>query len=202
MELEENELYIVDKSEDIKDTIYHMQVRFYNLVLIQEEKLNYCLDILSQKQSTATAVIVITSNRTKDYELKCLKKGALCVIKESFCKELILAKIESIHRENFRQRLQYKDYFIIDREDKEVLSTNGEELAIRGKAYDILDYLVKNKNRPPISKEELINALWEDPELVCQNVIEVNVNSIRVRLKKSLNIDLIDTIRNRGYKLK
>lgn len=179
-----------------------MQVRFYNLVLVQENELNNCLDILREKDSTATAVIIITQNKTKKFELTCLKHGALFVEKEPFCEELLLARIESVHRENFKKKTFYKEHFIIDREDKEILNVNGEELDIRGKAFDVLDYLIKNKYRPPISKDELVNALWEDPELVCPNVIEVNVNTIRSRLKKHLNLDLIDTIRSRGYKLK
>ena len=85
---------------------------------------------------------------------------------------------------------------------KEVVDLNNNELEIRGKAFDVLSYLFQNKHRPPISKDELINANWEDPEMVCQNVIEVNVNNIRSKLKKRFNRDFIDTVRNRGYKLK
>ena len=63
-------------------------------------------------------------------------------------------------------------------------------------------YLYQNRFRPPISKDEMIYALWDEPEMVCQNVIEVNINQIRSKLKKRFQIDMIDTVRNRGYKLK
>ena len=99
--------------------------------------------------------------------------------------------------------LTYEKAKKIFHEEINMIDLYGDnELNIRGKAYDILRYLVQNKHRPPISKDELICALWDDPEMVCQNVIEVNINQIRAKLKKNLNLDLIDTVRNRGYKLK
>lgn len=201
-EFEKNEIYIIDQAEDIEDAIYHIQVRFYNLVLIKENNLKHCLNILTNIQSTSTACVIITDNHSKDFELKALRRGALNVLKTPVSFELLMAKVESIHRDNFKKRLTYKEYFGIDQMDKEIMDLDNNEIDIRGKAFDVLSYLVKNKHRPPISKDELIYALWEDPEMVCQNVIEVNINHIRSKLKKKLNIDIIDTVRNRGYKLK
>lgn len=201
-EFEENDLYIIDCAEDIDDTLYHLQVRFYNLVIVNDVDLKYCLNLLRNKQSTSTAFIFITSDYTKDFELKVLQRGALSVLKAPVSLELLMAKVESIHRDNFKKRLTYKEYFGIDQTDKEIVDIQDNEIDIRGKAFDVLSYLVKNRHRPPISKDELIYALWEDPEMVCQNVIEVNINQIRSKLKKKLNVDIIDTVRNRGYKLK
>lgn len=201
-EFEKENLYIMDYAENLEDAVYHIQVRFYNLVLIKEDNLQNCISILDNIQSTSTAFVILTSNHSKEFELKVLKKGALSVLKTPVCLELLMAKIESIHRDNFKRKLTYKEYFGIDQADKEILDLNDKEIDIRGKAFDVLSYLVKNKHRPPISKDELIYALWEDPEMVCQNVIEVNINQIRSKLKKRLDVDIIDTVRNRGYKLK
>jgi two-component system, OmpR family, response regulator len=199
---EEDNLYIIDYTEDLEDALYHIQVRFYNLVLIQENTLQNCINILNDIESTSTAFVILTDNHSKEFELQVLKKGALSVLKTPISLELLMAKIESIHRDNFKRKLTYKEYFGIDQTDKEIFDPNNNEIDIRGKAFDVLLYLVKNKHRPPISKDELIYALWEDPEMVCQNVIEVNINQIRSKLKKRLDVDIIDTVRNRGYKLK
>ena len=51
-----------------------------------------------------------------------------------------------------------------------------------------------------ISKEQLLDAIWEEPELVTPNVIEVAVNQIRQKVDKVFKIDTIQTIRRRGYK--
>lgn len=201
-EFQENNLYIIDTAEDLDDAIYHIQVRFYNLVLIQEKSLKNCLNILENKQNNSTAFVILSENYSKEFEIKLLQKGALMVLQIPLSMELLMAKIESIHRDNFKKKIIYKQYFGIDQDEKEIIDLQNNEIDIRGKAFEVLSYLVKNRHRPPISKDELIYALWEDPEMVCQNVIEDNINQIRSKLKKKLNIDIIDTVRNRGYKLK
>jgi two-component system OmpR family response regulator len=199
--LENEGYYIVDKTEDVDETLYHLQVRFYNLVILFENDKKDCLRLLKESKNSNTAFIVLTMNDDKKFYLKCFKNGALCVLKTPFDNELLLAKIESIHRENFASVVYYKEYFAINTKEKEIVDFQNNELAIKGKAYDILGYLYKNRYRPPISKDEMIYALWDDPEMVCQNVIEVNINQIRTKLKKRFGVDLIDTVRNRGYKM-
>jgi DNA-binding response OmpR family regulator len=200
--LEYDEHYIVDRTEELDDALYHLQVRFYNLVIIFEDDIKNCIDLLKERTNTHTAFVVLTNQKEKKFHLKCFKNGALCVLNTPYDNELLWAKIESIHRENFRELIYYKDYFGIDKEQKEIIDSQNNELQIRGKAYEILVYLFQNRYRPPISKDEMIYALWDDPEMVCQNVIEVNINQIRSKLKKRFHIDMIDTVRNRGYKLK
>ncbi len=200
--IENEELYIVDRAEDIDDFTYHLSVRFYNLVMLYENSLKKCVNILKSTFNPNTAFVIFTDNLTTDFELKCLKNGALNVLNTPIDNNLLMAKLEAIHRDNFSNLLYFKDYFGMKREYGHVIDQKEQEIGIKGKAYEILRYLVQNKHRPPISKDELICALWEDPEMVCQNVIEVNVNQIRSKLKKNLNLDLIETVRNRGYKIK
>lgn len=196
-----NEHYIIDETHELDDTMYHLSVRFYNLVLVKSDNLKDCLNILKTTFNTATAFVFITKEINKKFEIKLLKNGALSVLQEPLDKELFMAKIESIHRDNFKDIIFYKDCFGVNNKQKEVVDTNNKEIKIRGKAYDILNYLVKNKYRPPISKDELIYALWEDPEMVSDNIIEVNVNQIRSKLRSRFQKDLIQTVRNRGYRL-
>ena len=197
----DSEQYIIDKAEDREDALYHLSVRFYNLVLVKSSDLKECLSLLETVHNTATAFVIITCDCSKEFELKLLKKGAMAVIKESAGIELIMAKIESIHRENFKEVLFYKDCFGVNYKEKEIIDSQNKEINIRGKAYDILSYLIKNKDRPPISKDELIYALWEDPEMVSDNIIEVNVNQIRTKLRSRFSKEFIQTVRNRGYRL-
>ena len=200
--LEKEHLYIIDEAEDFNDLCYHLSVRFYNLVLIHSNNLANSLNTLREAYNSHTAFVILTDYRDKDFELSCFQNGAYDVLKSPIDQELLMARLESIHRDNFNLSIKHKEYFQIKRDDKKVLDLENNEIHIRGKAYDILRYLVQNKHRPPISKDELICTIWEDPEMVCQNVIEVNINLIRAQFKKHLNVDLIETVRNRGYKIR
>jgi len=51
-----------------------------------------------------------------------------------------------------------------------------------------------------VSKEQLLDAIWEEPELVTPNVIEVAINQIRQKMDKPLEITTIETVRRRGYR--
>ena len=199
--LEEENLYITDIAEDFNDLRYHLSVRFYNLVLIYSNDLKKCIHTLKETVNSNTAFVILTDTVSKQFELKCFQHGAYDVLKFPIDMELLMARLESIHRDNFKASIIHQEYFKIKRTEKKVFDLKNNEFQIRGKAYEILRYLIQNKHRPPISKDELICTIWEDPEMVCQNVIEVNINLIRAQLKKHLHINLIETVRNRGYKI-
>lgn len=199
--LKQHELYICDTAEDLQDAIYHTQVRYYNAILIQENDLNVCKKFLKIIDPKYCAFLVLTSNMDKQFEIEVLKNGGIAVIHEPVCSELILAKLQSVHRENFMKRYHFKDYFILDRENKQVIDLDENRLNIKGKSFDILSYLLKDKQFRVISKDEIIGVLWDEPEMVSNNIVEVNINLIRNEIRKKFNVDFVSTIRNRGYKI-
>ena len=199
--LKEKELYICDIAEDVSDALYHAQVRYYNAILIEENDLKVCKKFLKTINAKNCAFIVLTQNKDKEFEVEVLKNGGIAVIHEPFCPELILAKLQSIHRENFIKRYNFKDYFILDKENKEVVDLEDNRLNIKGKSFEILSYLLKNRHLPVISKDEIIGVLWDEPEMVSNNIVEVNINIIRNEIRKKFNVDFVSTIRNRGYKI-
>jgi len=51
-----------------------------------------------------------------------------------------------------------------------------------------------------LSLKSTVRCIWEEPELVTPNVIEVAINQIRQKMDKPLNITTIETVRRRGYR--
>ncbi len=195
-------LYICDKTEDLSDALYHAQVRYYNVVLIQDTDINVCKKFLKFIDPKYCAFIVLTSNKDKQFELEVLQNGGISVLQEPFCSELLLAKLQSIHRENFVKRYRFKDYFILDKVNKKVVDFDENCLNIKGKSFEILSYLLQNNHFRVISKDEIVGVLWDEPEMVSNNIVEVNINLIRNEIRKKFNMDFVSTIRNRGYKIK
>ena len=89
--------------------------------------------------------------------------------------------------------------FSILRELAEDEEYDEKIISLNGKTFDILAYLALRKQRV-FSKDEIINALWEEPEYVSDNTVEVAINQIRKRLKNILGFQVIHTVRRRGYK--
>lgn len=201
VDLQEKDLYICDVAEDEADAIYHAEVRYYNAILIQTDSMAVCKRFLKIINAKTCAFIVVTQNHDKEFEVQLLKQGAISVIHMPVSNELVFAKLQSIHRENFLQRFNFKDYFIIDKENKRVVDFENNAINIKGKSFEILSYLLKNRHLPVISKDEIIGVLWDEPEMVSNNIVEVNINLIRNEIRKKFNLDIVSTIRNRGYKI-
>ncbi|MFK2822041.1 winged helix-turn-helix domain-containing protein [Arcobacter sp. YIC-80] len=199
--LESEELYICDKASDIEDAIYHCEVRYYNLVIIKSNSYVDLKQMLKYIDPRLTAVVVLTDNCEKHFETNLLRYGALCVLQEPLCNELILAKLESIHRENFQNKLTFKNKYIIDTIENSLTDENNNKLVMKGKPFSILMYLVKNRHRSSISKDEILDVIWDDPEWVVRNVVEVNINIIRKGIKNTFQDNFINTIRHRGYQV-
>lgn len=199
--LDEKDLYICDVAEDESDALYHAEVRYYNAIMIYSNDLAICKRFLKSINAKTCAFIVVTENYNKEFEVELLKRGAISIIHAPVSNDLILAKLQSIHRENFVKRFNFKDYFIIDKENKQVIDFNDKKLNIKGKSFEILSYLLKNRHLPVISKDEIIGVLWDEPEMVSNNIVEVNINLIRNEIRKNFDLDLVSTIRNRGYKI-
>jgi DNA-binding response OmpR family regulator len=90
------------------------------------------------------------------------------------------------------------DKLVIDIANKKI-EYDEKIVSLNGKTFDILAYLALREKRV-FSKDEIINALWEEPEYVSDNTVEVAINQIRKRLKSILGFQVIHTVRRRGYK--
>jgi two-component system OmpR family response regulator len=90
------------------------------------------------------------------------------------------------------------DELVINPEEEKIIY-QGEEIELKGKPFEVLTHLAIHKDQI-VSKEQLLDAIWEEPELVTPNVIEVAINQIRQKMDKPLQITTIETVRRRGYR--
>lgn len=78
---------------------------------------------------------------------------------------------------------------------------DGEEIAFTKKEYDLLEYLMKNKNNV-VSREQLLNQVWGYEYFGDTNVVDVYVRYLRKKIDDKYNIHTIETIRGVGYIIK
>jgi two-component system, OmpR family, response regulator protein GraR len=83
--------------------------------------------------------------------------------------------------------------FSIEKEDNKVELTKNE--------YKILEYLVLHRQQV-ISRDEIMDYLWESEEFVDDNTLNVNIKRLRTKLEELGLIDQIETRRGQGYLLK
>jgi DNA-binding response OmpR family regulator len=111
--------------------------------------------------------------------------------------DLIAARVLSNMRNLHGEKIDVGK-LLIDIANKKI-EYDDKIVSLNGKTFDILAFLALRKQRV-FSKDEIINALWEEPEYVSDNTVEVAINQIRKRLKSILGFQVIHTVRRRGYK--
>ncbi|HEY9191091.1 MAG TPA: response regulator transcription factor, partial [Sulfurovum sp.] len=175
-------------------------IRNYDLVLlswpIAGEK---SLDIITtiKHSGPKTSVIVLSEHDDKDSEINALRSGADDFIKKPLDYDILLVRIEAKLRFGVSNIIEIEELIINPEEEKIIYQ--GEEIELKGKPFEVLTHLAMHKDQI-VSKEQLLDAIWEEPELVTPNVIEVAINQIRQKMDKPLEITTIETVRRRGYR--
>lgn len=87
----------------------------------------------------------------------------------------------------------------VDCRQKQVL-VRGKIVHLRRKEFDLLEYLVINRKRV-VSKEEILEHVWEKGIYVFSNTVEVHIKSLRDKFEKLVGKKIIRTIRGFGYRI-
>lgn len=81
------------------------------------------------------------------------------------------------------------------------VSYRGEQLSLTKKEFDLLAFLLENKNRA-VSREELLSAVWDYDYAGDTNVVDVYIRYLRQKVEEHLGIRLLETVRGVGYMIK
>ena len=192
--------YQSDIVECIKDGEYYLGIRNYDLVLMDSMLPDgYSIDIIGDIKSNTpkTVVVILSSKDDNKSEIEALRSGADDYIRKPFDFDVLVARIEA--------RLRFHGSSIIEIEDltinteEEIVTYKGLEIEVKGKVFEVLAHLARHRDQI-VTKEQLLDALWVEPELVTPNVIDVAINQIRQKLDRPLGITTIETVSRRGYR--
>ncbi len=192
--------YQADIAENLKDGSYYVSIRNYDLVLA-ELKLSdgSSVDLINEikSKSPRVPVIIIATKAKPEQEVATFKSGADDFLIKPLNFEILLARIEARLRFWGSSTIEIDDLII--NPDEEKITYKGREIEVKGKPFEVLTHLARHRDQI-VSKEQLLDAIWEEPELVTPNVIEVAINQIRQKMDKPLDISTIETVRRRGYR--
>ena len=192
--------YQSDVVETLKDGEYYLDIRNYDLVLMDWMLPDgNSVDIIGDIKTNTpkTAVIVLSARDDIDSEIEALRSGADDYIRKPFDFEVLVARIEARLRFGGSNIIEIEDLTINPEEEK--ITYKEQDIELKGKPFEVLTHLARHRDQI-VSKEQLLDAIWEEPELVTPNVIEVAINQIRQKMDKPLGITTIETVRRRGYR--
>ncbi|MBU1927807.1 homeostatic response regulator transcription factor HsrA [bacterium] len=192
--------YQSDVVETLKDGEYYLDIRNYDLVLMDWMLPDgNSVDIISdiKTKTPKTVVVVLSARDDNESEIEALRSGADDYIRKPFDFDVLIARIEARLRFGGSNIIEIEDLIINPEEEK--ITYKEVDIELKGKPFEVLTHLARHRDQI-VSKEQLLDAIWEEPELVTPNVIEVAINQIRQKMDKPLGITTIETVRRRGYR--
>lgn len=150
-----------------------------------------------RKQSNVP-IIIVTSKNTEIDELISISYGADDFVTKPYNSQILLARIERLlkrvnHQEN---TIKYKN-IVLDI-SKSIITNNSLIVELSRNELKIFYYLLQNQGKI-VSRDELINYLWDNNEFIDDNTLTVNINRLRNKLMDIGLSDVIITKRSQGY---
>ncbi|MEG1009513.1 MAG: response regulator transcription factor [Clostridia bacterium] len=153
-----------------------------------------------RKQKNLTPILILTAKDTLKDKVFGLKIGADDYLTKPFEIEELIARIEAIIRRNTGEYIEnivcFKD-LKLDLNIRQA-KINNNILNLQGKLFDMLEYLIINKNRI-ITKNQIFDKIWGFNSYTTTNVVEVYASGIRKELKKYNYDKYLNTVRGIGY---
>lgn len=153
------------------------------------------------RKKSDVPIIIMTSRNTEMDELMGINLGADDFVTKPFNKQILLARISSIlkrsqKRNNNSNEIKYRGITLFPM--KSEVSYNGKTIELTKNELKILSVLINNSGRI-VSRDELMDELWQSDEFVDDNTLTVNVNRLRHDLESIGVNDFINTKRGQGY---
>ena len=153
-----------------------------------------------------TPIIMLTAKDDVTDKVSGLDMGADDYMTKPFVIEELLARIRvAINRQKKISKKSEGDILQIG-EVKLLLAEHSafygeDELILTKKEYELLEYLMQNKN-VAINRETLLNKVWDYEYLGDTNVVDVYIRYLRQKIDDKYGIKFINTVRGIGYIVK
>ena len=147
---------------------------------------------------------MVTSRDNEIDELMSLNYGADQYVTKPYNIQILLAKINGLLKRNKKTEKEIQkidcDGFLLNIAER-VIEKEEQKLELTKNEYTILYYLAKNRGKI-VSRDEIMDYLWESEEFIDDNTLSVNVKRLRGKLEELGLMNRIETRRGQGYILK
>lgn len=154
------------------------------------------------RQKSQIPVIMVTSREGEMDQILAMSYGADDYITKPYNPTLLLLKIEALFRRIQpgapQEEVEYRG--ILLNLLRSTMTYQGKERVLSKNEFSILYYLIKNQGRI-VSRDELMDYLWDCNDFIDDNTLTVNINRLRKKLEEAGIQGAIQTRRGQGYLL-
>lgn len=191
-------------SENYKDMVKTITLENPDLVLL-DVNLPYFdgYHICRELRNISDIPIIIVTSRDSDMdELMSMNLGADDFITKPYNSQILLARISAILKRTGRKTtdntLNYNGLTLYL--SRGILVYKENKIELTKNELKILSVLIENAENI-VSRDELMDALWQNDEFVDDNTLTVNVNRLRKKLEEIGASNFISTKRGLGYSI-
>jgi len=163
------------------------------------------LDLITEAKNTGNqaAFIIITARGAVEDRVRGLNLGADDYLAKPFALVELLSRIQAVARRKFKisgQNLTIGE-FTLELQSRKVLC-NGPEVIITRKEYDLLHYLLINRNKV-LTRNQLYEHIWGNilDDQYDSNFIDVHIKNLRKKLNEHAPTPWLETVRGIGYRV-
>ena len=152
-----------------------------------------------RKLKKNTPVLFLTARDSIEDRVTGLDSGANDYLVKPFSFEELLARIRVLTRE--KHGLTENILSIADLSlnlSSHTVTRGGTEISLTSKEYQLLEYLLYNKEKV-LSREKIENHIWNYDYEGGTNVIDVYIRYLRKKIDDGFPTKLIHTVRGAGY---
>ena len=155
-----------------------------------------------RKDKIQTPILMLTARDGLQDKVKGLQTGADDYLTKPFAFEELLARIKALQRrgayQNIPATLHIQD-LCLNKGSREVTRA-GQPITLTAKEFSLLEYLMSHPSRP-LSRTMILEQVWGQHHDPLTNVVDVYIRYLRNKIDKGFSQQLIQTVRDVGYKI-
>jgi two-component system, OmpR family, response regulator ArlR len=198
--------YLVAQEHDGRSGLDRALKETFNLIILDVmlPSLNGMEILRRLRQNSEVPVIMLTAKDEIMDKVMGLDIGADDYITKPFAIEELLARIRVVFKHK-KVNASPSNILLVDKLkldlDKHTASFGDEYIELTKREFDLLKYLIENKNIV-LSRDRILETVWGYDYLGDTNVVDVYVRYLRSKIDDKYNTKFIHTVRGVGYLLK
>ncbi|MDT3698030.1 MAG: response regulator transcription factor [Thermincola sp.] len=198
--------YMVDRAHDGREGLDRAMSGSHELIILDVmlPSLNGMEVLRRFRQSFETPVIMLTAKDEVTDKVMGLDLGADDYITKPFAIEELLARIRTALKRR-KQPVQAANLIALGDlridEDRHLVTYQNDIVELTKKEFDLLKYLVENKNLV-LTREKILENVWGYDYFGDTNIVDVYIRYLRAKFDDKYSVKLIHTVRGVGYVLK
>ena len=191
--------YTVDEAEDGQVAVDKVKNNNYDLIIMdimmpKMDGYQACKEI----KKTKNIPFIMLSARGEEYDkLIGFDLGIDDYVTKPFSPKELIARIKAILKRTKQEEEKYVFDGLVINDKAHIVTVDKEPVNLTPKEYDLLKYLVQNKNIA-LTREQLLSAIWGYDFYGDDRTIDTHIKTLRNNLGKYR--DFITTVRGMGYK--